>query len=92
MAASAIQRVPNHYGYGNTALVLVLPYMKSEYRNNEQSFLNYYDRVEICFESANPHYKSAIQVRNRCMVDRSEMVGCCIQHNNGGAYKTMRML
>ena len=90
LAASAIRRAVKQYGYGNTSLSLVLPYMKAEYHNNEQSYFSYYDEVEICMESSDAHYKSAIQVRNRCMVDRSDLVVCCIQHKSGGAYRTMQ--
>lgn len=90
LAASAIRRAVRRYGYGNTSLILVLPYMKTKYRDNEQSYLSYYDEVEICADSSEAHYKSAIQVRNRCMVDRSDMVVCCIQHKSGGAYRTMQ--
>ena len=90
LAASAIRRATKQSGYGNTSLNLVLPYMKAEYRDNEQSYLDYYDEVEICADSSEVHYKSAIQVRNRCMVDRSDLVVCCIQHNSGGAYKTVQ--
>lgn len=90
LAASAIRRAVKHYSCGNTSLILVLPYMKAEYRDNEMSYLDYYDEVEICADSSEVHYKSAIQVRNRCMVDRSDLVVCCIQHKSGGAYKTMQ--
>ena len=90
LAASAVRRAIKHYGCGNTSLILVLPYMKAEYRDNEQSYLDYYDEVEICADSSEVHYKSAIQVRNRCMVDRSDLVVCCIQHKSGGAYKTVQ--
>ena len=90
LVASAIRRAVKQYGCGNTSLILVLPYMKAEYRDNEQSYLDYYDEVEICAESSEAHYKSAIQVRNMCMVDRSDFVVCCIQHNSGGAYKTVQ--
>lgn len=90
LTASAIRRAVKRYGYGNTSIILVLPYMKAEYRDNEQSYLSYYDEVEICSESSNAHYKSAIQVRNWCMVDRSDLVVCCIQHKSGGAYKTVQ--
>lgn len=90
LAASAIRRAVKHCGCGNTSLILVLPYMKAEYRDNEQSYLDYYDEVEICADSSEVHYKSAIQVRNRCMVDRSDLVVCCIQHKSGGAYSTMQ--
>ena len=88
LAVSSIRRAVKQYGYGNTSIILVLPYMKAEYRDNEQNYLSYYDEVEICSESSNAHYKSAIQLRNRSMVDRSDLVVCCIQHKSGGAYKT----
>ncbi len=90
LVASAIRRAVKQYGYGNTPLILVLPYMKAEYRDNEQNYLSYYDEAEICSESSDAHYKSAIQVRNRSMVDRSDLVVCCIQHKSGGAYRTMQ--
>lgn len=90
LAASAIRRAVKQYGYGNTSIILVLPYMKAEYLDNKQSYLSYYDEVEICSEPSNAHYKSAIQLRNRSMVDRSDLVVYCIQHKSGGAYKTMQ--
>lgn len=90
LVASAIRRAVKQYGYGNTSLILVLPYMKAEYRDNEQNYLSYYDEAEICSESSAAHYKSAIQVRNRSMVDRSDLVVCCIQHKSGGAYRSMQ--
>ena len=90
LVAASIRRVVRKYGSGNTSLILFLPYMKAEYRDNEQNYLNYYDEVEICDESSIVHYKSAIQVRNRSMVDRSNLVVCCIQHQSGGAYQTMK--
>lgn len=42
------------------------------------------------YESAETHYKSAIQIHNRNMVDRSNLVVCCIQHKSGGAFKTVQ--
>lgn len=64
--------------------------MKAEYRDNEKEYLDYYDEVEICAESSAAHPKSAIQVRNRSIVDRSDLVICCIQHKSGGAYQAVR--
>ncbi len=90
LASAAIVRAIREYGYGNTHFTLVLPYMKAEYRDNEQNYHAYYDDVEICAEAAEAHYKSAIQVRNRSLVDRSNLVICCIQHNSGGAYRAVR--
>lgn len=90
MVSSVIKRIITDYGDGNASLILVLPYMKAEYRDNRRNFHNYYHDVEICEASAKAHYKSAIQIRNRNMVDRSDLVICCIQHQSGGAYKTVQ--
>lgn len=90
LASAAVKRAVRSYGCGNTHFTLVLPYMKAEYRDNEKNYLEYYDEVEICSESAGSHPKSAIQVRNKSIVDRSNLVVCCIQHKSGGAYKTMQ--
>lgn len=90
LAASVIRRAVKNYGCGNTSFILVLPYMKAAYRDNKREYLKYYDEIEVCGESAEAHYKSAIQVRNRSMVDRSDLVVCCIQRNSGGAYKTVQ--
>ena len=90
LAASVVKRVKKQMDYGNCSLVLVLPYMKAEFSDNEKDFLDYYDDVEICEQSAKAHYKSAIQIRNKAMVDRSDLVICCIQHKSGGAYKTVQ--
>ena len=90
LSASVIRRMVKKHGYGSTALVLVLPYMRAEFLNNQQSFQNYYDEIEICTEASMAHYKSAIRIRNRSMVDRSDLVVCGIEHNSGGAYQTVQ--
>lgn len=90
LASAAIKRAVREYGYGNTHFTLVLPYMKAEYRDNEKEYLDYYDEVEVCAESEEAHPKAAIQIRNRNMVDRSDLVVCCIQHKSGGAYRTVK--
>ena len=90
LVTSVIKRAIRDYDLGNASLILVLPYMKAEYRDNEQSYLAYYDEVEICEEAAEAYPKSAIQIRNRSMIDRSDLVICCIQHKSGGAHATIR--
>ena len=64
--------------------------MKAEYHDNEKEYLDYYDEVEVYAESSEALPKSAIQVRNRSMIDRSDLVVCCIQHKSGGAYRTIQ--
>ena len=90
LAASVVKRVKKKMDYGNCSLIWVLPYMKAELRDNEKNFLEYYDDVEVCEQSSKAHFKSAMQIRNRAMVDRSDLVICCIQHKSGGAYKTVQ--
>ena len=90
LVSPAIRRTIGNYAYGNTHFTLILPYMKAEYRDNEKNYLEYYDEVEICSESAEIYPKSAIQIRNRNIVDCSNLVVCYIQYKNGGAYKTIQ--
>ena len=90
LASAAIKRAVNNYAYGNTHFTLVLPYIKAEYRDNKKEYLDYYDEVEVCYESSITHPKAAIQLRNRSMVDRSDLVVCCVQHNSEGAYRTLQ--
>ena len=89
LVSSTVRRVKRNFRDDNSALVLVLPYLTAEYENNHQSFHEYYDEIEICQDAAEGHYKAAIQVRNREMVDRSDLVVCCIAHHSGGAYQTV---
>ena len=90
LVASTVRRCKKAIRDDNNALTLVLPYETAEFRNNEQSFCEYYDEMEICEASAKAHYRSAHQIRNRTMVDRSDLVVFCVDHNSGGAYKTMQ--
>lgn len=90
IVASAVRRCKRSVRDDNSALVLVLPYATAEYLNNEQSFHEYYDEIEICAESAGRHFKSAHQIRNRSMVDRSDLIVFCVEHNSGGAFQTMQ--
>ena len=90
LVASTVRRCKRAVRDDNNALVLVLPYPTAEFLNNEQSFHEYYDEIEICAESAEKHFKSAHQTRNRSMVDRSDLVVFCVERNSGGAYQTMQ--
>lgn len=90
LCSSTIQKIIKDYAYGNAAHILVLPYEKAEYRNNRESFENYYDEIQICYESALAHPKAAIFERNKNMIDRSQLVICAINHTSGGAYKAIR--
>ena len=89
-ASSAVLRIRKQYRDDNSSLVLVLPYARAEYLNNEDSFHDYYTDVEISYEASKAHPKAAIQIRNREMVDRADLILCCIEQKNGGAWQTVQ--
>lgn len=87
--SSNIRRAKKEYDDSNSSHILVLPYATAEYLNNEKSFNDYYDEIEVCYDASVAHFKSAIGIRNRQMVDRSDLVICYIEENRGGAYETV---
>ena len=90
LVTSAIRRCRKHLDTANCSVTWVMPYLKADYVKNSKSYDNYYDSVEVCEQSANAHPKSAIQIRNREMIDRSDLCVFCVTHRNGGAYQTLR--
>lgn len=90
MVASTVLRIRRMLRDDNSALVLVLPYPTAEFLNNQTAFENYYTNIEVSDAAAKDHFRSAIQTRNREMVDRSDLVVCCIERKKGGAYQTVQ--
>lgn len=89
-AASAVWRCRKKYRGDNSSLVLVLPYETAEYRDNQASYEQYYHEIEISSAASIAHPKSAIQIRNREMVDRADFILCCIERKSGGAWQTIK--
>ena len=89
-ASSAVLRLRKRYRDDNSSLILVLPYARAEYLNNEETYHNYYSEVEISYEASKAHPKAAIQIRNREMVDRADLILCCIEREQGGAWQTIQ--
>ena len=90
LVSSTIRRIKRVYRDDNSSLVLMLPYATAEYLNNQESYEDYYDEVEVSFAASNAYPKAAIQLRNREMVDRANLILCCIDHKSGGAYQAIR--
>ena len=90
LVSSTIRRCKRECRSDNSSHIWVLPYVTAEYRDNEESFRDYYDENEVCEAAAGGHYKNAHQTRNRAMVDKSDLVVFCIQHEKGGAWQTMK--
>ena len=89
-ASSAVLRVRKKYRDDNSSLVLVLPYPTAEYVNNQEYYEDYYSEIEVSYKASKAHPKAAIQIRNREMVDRADMIICCIEHEEGGAWNTIQ--
>lgn len=90
LAASVIKSIMWNRDVGNCSLTLVMPYMRADFEKNQAEYETYYDSVEMCEESAAAHPKAAIRIRNRAMVDRSDLCVFYVTHPSGGAYQTMK--
>ncbi|MGN1433668.1 MAG: hypothetical protein ACI4XI_08200 [Ruminococcus sp.] len=90
IVSSAVLRCKKRIDSANCSLTWVMPYLKADYANNQESYDSYYDYVEVCDKSAHAHPKSAIQIRNKEMVDRSDLCVFYVTRKNGGAYQTLR--
>ncbi len=90
VVSSAIHKAKESYAYGNVSHILILPYERADYRDNRERFEEYYDEVEICYESSQAHPKAAIFERNKQMALRADLIICDIEHNFGGACKAVK--
>lgn len=90
IVSSTVLRCKKKYRDDNSSLVLILPYPAAEYINNEQGYEAYYDDIMISDEASKAYPKAAIQIRNREMVDRADLIVCYIERKSGGAYQTVR--
>ena len=90
LCAAVIRRCRKSLGGDNSAMILVLPYETAEYKHDLPALLDYYDEVQICEEASQAHFRAALTVRNRAMIDRSDLVIGCVAQEAGGAYRAMR--
>ena len=87
---SSVIRVQKNFRDDNSSLVLVLPYPTVEYTNNKKHFEKYYSEIEVSYAASKAHPKSSIQIRNREMIDKANLIICYIEHNQGGAYDAIK--
>ena len=90
IVSSTVKRIKQDVWDCNSSLIWVMPYPTAEYSNNQNNFEEYYDEIEVCYESCKAHPKSAIQIRNKYMVDRSDLIIFYVENTSGGAYQTMK--
>ncbi len=84
--ASIVKQVQNELGKENSDLTLVLPYNVKDIEYYE----NYYDGILIPAELHKAHPKAAITLKNRYMVESSDLVIVNVERESGGAYTAMK--
>lgn len=85
-AASVIKRLQKEHGKENNDITLVLPYSVADIEYYE----NYYDSIIIPDDMHGVHPKAAITLRNKWMIEHSELVLLYVHSSRGGAYTAMR--
>ena len=90
IVSSTILRLKKRTDKANCSLTWVMPYLKADYINNQESYASYYDSVEVCEQSAHAHPKAAIQIRNRSIIARADLCVFYVSKKKGGAYQTFR--
>ena len=85
-AASVIKRAQKEVGKENNDITLVLSYRVADIEYYEK----YYDSIIIPESVYDAHPKSAIVLKNRWMVEQSELVIVYVEREEGGAYAAMK--
>ena len=85
-SASVIKRVQKEIGRDKSDVTLVLPYKVAALEYYEK----YYDSIIIPDSVYGAHPKSAITLKNRWMVEQSNLVIIYVKRESGGAYTAMR--
>lgn len=84
-AASVIKRLKKEREMSYNILILVLPYTVKDMEYYEK----YYDEMIIPESIGKAHYKNAITLRYRWMVDQADLVIVNVERQSGGAYTAM---
>lgn len=84
--ASVIKRVQGDVGKENSDMTLVLPYRVADIEYYEK----YYDSLIIPESVYGVHPKLAITLKNRWVIEQSDLVIFYVKRNKGGAYTAMK--
>ena len=84
-AASVIKGVKKRYDTYDCSLVLVLPYTVADI----EYYSKYYDDIVISESADSAHPKAAAELKNRYMIDASDLVVFYVREK-GGAYKALQ--
>ena len=85
-AASLIKQAQKEFGKENNDMSLVLPYAIA----NLEYYEKYYDSIILPEVVYNAHPKAAITLKNRWMIEKSDLIIVYSSHNKGGSYAALR--
>lgn len=77
-------------GFPSLRLVLVMPYLTERLNMAKKFYEAQYDEILIPAELEGVHPKAAIGLRNRWMVDRSDIVIAALHRDFGGTAEAVR--
>ena len=90
IASAAVRRVRKEYRDDNSSLTLVVPDIKSKYLEDVEDEENFYNSIEVCLPASVARPKYAIHVRNRTMIDRSNLILCYLTRESPIAWKSVQ--
>ena len=90
IVSSAIKHEQKALDSINACHILVLPYVRTEITDRHSGYKTFYNEIEICEKSCDAHPKDAFRIRNRDMVDRSNLVVFYVNTPYGGAYNAVK--
>ena len=88
ICSSAVRRAKRNYPH--IQLCLVIPYMSQSINRHKDYFEDMYDKIILPEWADTVHYKAAITMRNRWMIDKSGIMLAFVKRDCGGAYKAMK--
>lgn len=90
LCAAAVRLLKRKYREKGISLILVLPYLQKRINENHAYYKSMFDLVLIPSALEGVHYKSAIVLRNRWMVEQADYVIAMVEREEGGAYAALR--
>lgn len=90
VCASAVRNLKRKHRNREISLILVLPYMQKKVNKNKKYYETMFDLVLIPSKLEGVHYKQAILLRNRWMVEQADYVIAMVQRAEGGAYTAVQ--
>lgn len=88
IVSAAVRRARKAVRDDTATLTLVLPYENAATRKDSNLLLQYYDAIEVDVP-ADTYFKAAYSVRNRRMIDRSDLCVFYVERESGGAYAAL---